>query len=255
MRSSKPGWAHPRARKEGFLWHFDSEFSEIVERTPSVKSFRFPRRIKSAPYKPGQFFFLTIKIKGEDALHHFSFSSSPSDEGYIEFTKRITAHDYSQALNAMQPGSWAHLQGPEGDFLLPPLGRQLAFLTGGIGITPVRSMLRYIAYHKLNYNVVLLYGNSSFEEIVFREELTGLAAAHTSIRVEHLLSGPSLPSDWKGRKGLIDKAAVIELVPDYKERLFYVSGPPTMVMTIVEQLGALRIPQQQIRRDSFTGYD
>ena len=116
-------------------------------------------------------------------------------------------------------------------------------------------MLRYIANYKLDYDVVLLYGNTDFEEIIFREELVGLAASHPSIRVEYVLSGPSPPSDWEGRRGLIDKVSVMELIPDYRERLFYVSGPPTMVMTIVEQLGALKIPQQQIRRDSFTGYD
>jgi hypothetical protein len=48
---------------------------------------------------------------------------------------------------------------------------------------------------------------------------------------------------------------IVGLLPDYRERLFYVSGPPATVMTLVEQLGALRVPQEHIKRDSFTGYD
>jgi glycine betaine catabolism B len=241
--------------KEDILWQFDSEFSEIIQRTPTVKSFRFPIRIKRAPHKPGQFFFLTIKINGQEALHHFSFSSSPTDEGYIEFTKRITQHDFSQALDSMSVGSWAHLQGPEGDFVVPAEGAKIAFLTGGIGITPVRSMLRYIAHRTLNYDAVLLYENTSFEEIVFREELGELAASHPSIRVEHVISGSNSPPDWNGKRGFITKDLITELIPDYKERLFYVSGPPITVMTLVEQLGALKIPQNHLKRDSFTGYD
>jgi len=212
-------------------------------------------RIKSAHYKPGQFFFLTIKINGQKAVHHFSFSSSPGEEGYIEFTKRITQHDFSQALDTMPQGSWAHLQGPQGDFILPAEGTRIAFLTGGIGITPVRSMLRYVAHQKLRYEIILLYGNSSVEEIVFRNEFDELAASHPSIKVEHVLSGPNIPPDWKGKTGLVSKDLVMELIPDYKERLFYISGPPKMVMTLVEQLSALKITQEQIRRDSFTGYD
>ncbi|MBI4330973.1 MAG: hypothetical protein HY673_06815 [Chloroflexi bacterium] len=71
------------------MWQFDSEFTEMIQRTSSVKSFRFPIGIKRAPYKPGQFFFLTIRINGQEALHQFSFSSSPTDYGYVEFTKRL----------------------------------------------------------------------------------------------------------------------------------------------------------------------
>jgi ferredoxin-NADP reductase len=237
------------------LWQFDSELVETIQRTPDVKSFRFPIRINRAPYKPGQFFFLTIRINEQEALHHFSFSSSFTDEGYIEFTKRITQHDFSQALNTMPQGSWAHLQGPQGNFVLPTEGSPIVFLTGGIGITPVRSMLRYVTHQKLDYNIILLYGNSSVEEIIFREELDELAASFPSLKVEHVLSSPNIPSDWKGKTGLLSKDLVIELVRDYKERLFYISGPPRMVMPLVEQLSALKIPQEHIMRDSFTGYD
>lgn len=237
------------------MWQFESEFAEIIQRTYNVKSFRFPIRIESAPYQSGQFFFLTIRINGQEAVHHFTISSSPTDQGYIEFTKRITQHDFSQALDKMPLGSWARLQGPEGNFTLPEEGNRIAFLTGGIGITPVRSMLRYIVHQKLNYDIVLLYGNGGVEDIVFRDELDEAAATYSSIKVHHILSGPDIPPDWKGKTGLISKDLIIEMVPDYRERLFYMSGPPTLVMTLVERLSALKVPQEHIMRDSFTGYD
>jgi ferredoxin-NADP reductase len=97
------------------MWQFDSELAEVIQRTPTVKSFRFPIRAKGVRYRAGQFFYLTIKVRGADALHHFSISSSPTDKGYVEFTKRITASDFSQALDVLKPGYWANLQGPDSE--------------------------------------------------------------------------------------------------------------------------------------------
>lgn len=237
------------------MWQFDSEVAEIIRRTPSVKSFRFTIRAKNVRYRPGQFFFLTIKVHGENAVHHFSFSSSPTDKGYIEFTKRITDSDFSQTLNILQPGDRATLQGPGGVFTLSRKYFKLAFLSGGIGITPLRSMIRYIMQKNLPYDIVLLYGNASVEEIVFREELDEYAANNPRLRVEHVLSGDNLPANWTGKTGHISGELVAELVPDYRERLFYISGPPKMVFTLDQQLQGLNLAAEQIRRDSFTGYD
>jgi len=234
------------------MWQFETQFSEVVVRIPGVKSFRFPVSPEQAPFEPGQFMFLTIKVKGAEALHHFTISSSPTDP-YLEFTKRITEHEYSQALDALSPGEWARLQGAAGAFTLPRDKRPLALLTGGIGITPARSMLRYLCTNKMDRDVVLLYGNARAEDIVFKEELDEICAAMPRVRIEHILSAP--PPDWKGRAGLIDKQQVTSAIPDYKDRTFYISGPPRMVMSLQEQLAALKIPQDRIIRDSFTGYD
>lgn len=237
------------------MWEFESEVSEVIQRTPNIKSFRFPVRGKDVRYRSGQFFFITIKVNGNDAIHHFSFSSSPTEKGYIEFTKRITPSDFSQALDRMKPGDWARLQGPEGSFTLPRKIQSLAFLSGGIGITPLRSMLRYITDKSLPYDVVLLYGNARLDDVAFRGELEGMAAANPKIRVEHILSGPDIPADWQGKRGFINQNIVRELVPDYKARLFYISGPPRMVIALQEQLSMLEVPDKQAKRDSFTGYD
>ncbi len=237
------------------FWEFDTKFSQIVQRTPSVKTFRLDAQGQEVNYISGQFFFITIKIDGKDTNHHFTISSAPTEKGYIEFTKRITPHEFSQALNVLKPGEWAHVRGPYGVFTLPDKPQKLGFLSGGIGITPMRSMLRFIADKKLNLDIVLLYGNSTFEEIVFRDELNQISAANPGIRVEHILSGPDFPPDWKGKKGYINKDLITELIPDYMARLFYISGPPKMVISLEEQLYALNLPKEQVKRDSFTGYD
>lgn len=237
------------------MWEFDSEVSQIIKRTPTIKSFQFPIRARGVQYKAGQFFYLTIKVNDQDAIHHFSFSNSPADQGYVEFTKRITSSAYSQALDTMRPGAWGRLSGPDGDFTLPRKPRKIAFLSGGIGITPLRSMLRYITHKELPFNVVLLYSNSSIEEIAFREELDEMGVSRPGIRVEYVLSGKEAPPGWTGRQGLINRDMISESVPDFKERPFYVSGPPKMVIALETQLLSLGLNEKQVKRDTFIGYD
>lgn len=237
------------------MWEFETELAQVIKRTPTIRTFRFPIRAKNVRFRPGQFFFITILVKGGEAQHHFSFSNSPTEKGYIEFTKRITESDFSRTLAAIEPGAWAALRGPLGDFTLPRQNKKLGFLSGGIGITPMRGMLRYIMDKGLNFDVVLLYGNLSWEEIAFREELEAWAASNPRIRVEHVLWGTSIPPGWSGKTGFINSELVKELVPDYMERLFYISGPPRMVVSLQEQLGNTGVPASQVRHDSFTGYD
>jgi ferredoxin-NADP reductase len=127
------------------------------------------------------------------------------------------------------------------------------FLTGGIGVTPARSMLRYIADRQLPFEFVLVYGNRSWDDVAFRDEFEELAQRLPHFRVEHVLSEPG--AGWSGHTGLISADLVQKLVPDYRERLCYVSGPPTMVGSLEDQLFALGMSLDQVKRDSFTGYD
>ncbi len=237
------------------MWEFETHVSEIIQRTPTIKTFRFYVNDKSIRYRAGQFFYATIKIGENEAVHHFTISTSPTEKGYIDFTKRITPSEYSQALDKMKPGDWVRLRGAEGEFTLPRKRRQLAFVSGGIGITPLRSMLRYVYDRRLDYDIVLLYGNNNYEDIAFREELDQMAAGRPNIRVEYILSGPDFPADWQGKRGFITKEVVTELVPDYMKRVFYVSGPLKMVFSLEEQLKSLDIPPEQVKRDYFPGYD
>jgi ferredoxin-NADP reductase len=241
------------------MWEFETSVLEVIRRTPDIKTFRFDvRGRKGVRYRAGQYFYVTIKIDSEEAEHHFTISSSPTEtreRGYLEFTKRITSSEYSRALDRMKPGDRAKLQGPEGNFTLPRKNRSLAFLSGGIGITPLRSMMRYAVDKGLEHDIVLVYGNNTWENIAFRDELREMADTHENIRVEYVLSGPGFPPGWKGRKGFITKELVAEAVPDYRDRTFYVSGPIQMVLSLEEQLASIKVPKKQIRRDYFPGYE
>ncbi len=241
------------------MWKFETTLLEVIERTPDIRTFRWDTRGRDdVRYEAGQYFSVTIQIDGEEAEHIFSISSSPTEtaeKGYLEFTKRITGSAYSRALAAMEPGAWSRLRGAQGDFTLPDEGQRLCFVSGGIGITPFRSMLRYIADKKLDYDIVLLYGNKTWDNIAFRDELEEIASSNKDIQVVYVLSEPDFPPGWEGKTGYITKDVIAELVPDYLERTFYASGPLPMVKAIEEELAAIDVTASQVKHDYFPGYE
>ncbi len=230
---------------------FDTSVYEIIRRTHDVKSFRF-KRPPVFDYDPGQFFFITIMINGEKNIKHFTISSSPTEKEFIEFTKRITEHEFSAALDKLRMGDWAHIDGPYGDFTFKGEYPRAVMMTGGIGITPLRSMIKYCMDKGIESRITLLYGNRSEENIVFREELDRMEKENRNLRIVHTLSRPG--EEWKGRRGHIDIQMVRDEIPDRDEHVFYVCGPPSLVTDCVSILRALKIPDDKINKEDFPGY-
>jgi ferredoxin-NADP reductase len=234
---------------------FETRVIDVIQRTHDIKSFRFavPEDIE---FKPGQFFFVTIKIKDQDVTKHFSFSNSPTEKGYVEFTKRITGSEFSQALNQLKKGDWARLKMPFGNFTFEGEYEKIAFLTGGVGVTCIRSMCKFACDKRLSTDIILLYGNSTKDDIAFREDFDQMQAENKNLRVVHTLTSPGVDrSVWKGRTGFIDSKMVKEEIPDYKERIFYISGPPKMVDTLRAILSEeLKLDKERIKWENFSGY-
>ncbi|UCB57820.1 MAG: FAD-dependent oxidoreductase [Candidatus Omnitrophota bacterium] len=244
---------------------FETEVRDIIQRTPNVKSFRFKLN-KDVDFKPGQFFFVSIKIGGKEQTKHFSFSNSPTEKGYVEFTKRITESEFSKALEGLKVGDWAQLKMPYGSFTFTGEYEKIAFLSGGIGITPIRSICKFVADKRIPSDIILLYGNNKEEDIIFREDLDGISRSNKNIRIVYTLTQPlragaGLTSEdidrkkWPGRVGLIDDKVIKEEVGDYKERVFYICGPPGMVSSLTGILkNKLGLPEGKIKAENFTGY-
>ena len=85
---------------------FETSVKEIIPRANDVSSFRFSRPAELS-YKPGQYMIVTIKSSEKELMHPFSFSSSPTEKDYIEFTKKFTPNEYSTTLKTFKPGDWA----------------------------------------------------------------------------------------------------------------------------------------------------
>jgi ferredoxin-NADP reductase len=230
---------------------FETNVQDIVQRTYNVKSFRFPRPADLS-YKAGQYMFVTIKASGKELQKHFTISSSPSESGFVEFTKRITGSEFSNALNALEKGDWAKISAPYGDFTFEGEFAKVAMLSGGIGITPLRSMCRYCTDMKLDIKITLLYGNRSEQDIVFRKELEEMKKLNGNLKVIFTLDESS--ESWTGNKGRITADMIKKEIPDYLDTVFLTCGPPVMVEVMKKLLATLNIPQEKIKWELFPGY-
>lgn len=230
---------------------FDVRVNEIVQRTRDIRSIRFTRP-EGFNYLPGQFMFITLGVGEAQMTKHFSISSSPTEEN-LEITKRLTGHPFSEALAELKQGDSVMIEGPHGTFTFQGENNKVGLLSGGIGITPLRSMIRYSTDKKLDANISLLYSNRTMDDIAFRDDLEEMSEHNPNLAVVYTLTG-SDPS-WKGVTGRIDEEMLVKFVPDYMERVFFTSGPRKMVEAMVGVLKNLSVPQQQIKWEYFPGFD
>jgi len=230
---------------------FETKIQEIIPRTHDVTSFRF-RRPAELIYKPGQFFFVTIKNDGKELRKHFSFSSSPTEKDHIEFTKKITDHEYSLALKTSKIGDWARIEAPFGKFTFEGEYPRIALLGGGIGITPFMSYCKNATDKGLSSKITLFYGCRTPEDIAFRREFEAMAQKNDHLKLVFTVN--QAPADWKGATGIINTELIKQNLPDYKENIFYTCGPPPMIEAMEKLVESLGISKEKLKREYFSGY-
>ncbi len=221
---------------------FETKIQEIITRTHDVTSFRFPRPAE-LDYKPGQFFFITLKQGQRELSKHFSFSSSPTEKNHIEFTKKFTDHEFSLALKAAKVGDWTRIDAPYGQFTFEGEYPKITLLGGGIGITPFMSICKNATDKNLNSKITLFYGCRTEKDVTFKKELEALAEKNKNLRLFIIVSEPT--AQWEGVKGIINTEIVKEKLPDYKENVFFTCGPPPMVEAMEKLVLNLGLPKRK----------
>lgn len=229
---------------------FETTLKEIIPRTPNVTSFRFSRP-PELDYKAGQFFYITIKPTGKELSKHFSFSSSPTEKAYIEFTKKFTDSEFSTALKRFKIGDWTLIEAPFGKFVYED-ERNVGMLAGGIGITPLLSICKFCTDLQLSTKITLIYGCRTEADIAFRQELEAMKQQNRNLKVVFVLN--QADSNWNGPVGVIDADMIKREIPDYKETTFYTCGPPVMVEIMEKLVENLGLPETQLKREYFAGY-
>jgi len=229
----------------------ETKIKEIIPRTSDVTSYRFSRPPELA-YKPGQYFFTTIKQGDKELTHHFSFSSSPTEKEHFEFTKKLTDHEYSMALKAVKVGDWARIDAPYGQFTFEGEYPKIALLAGGIGITPFVSICKYAADKRLNSKITLFYGCRTQNDIAFKQELEKMQEENKNLKVVFIVNEAT--SQWKGATGVITADMIKKELPDYNENVFYVCGPPPMVAAMKTLVVSIGLQKAQLKLEYFTGY-
>ena len=210
-------------------------------------------------FQPGQYMEWTLDHERPDSRgkrRYFTLASSPTEpllrigvkieQAGSSFKEELAAH-----AGRRLPMVAALVAG---DFTLPRDPEQkLAFIAGGIGITPFRSMVKYITDTGEDRDVVLLYANRHFDEIVYRNVFQE-AERIWRFRPVYVLSDPfSAPVSWQGEAGRIDAAMIARQIPDYRERLFYLSGSPALVEAARAALRSLGVKPDRVKTDAFSG--
>ena len=224
---------------------------EAIPRAYNVKSIRLEIGREIA-FKAGQFLLITLQDNPE-LKRYLSISSSPTERCYLEITKKLTNSDFSKALKQIEPGDTVKIQYPLGKFILESPQADIAFLSGGIGITPIRSIAKYVVDSNLGTDMVLVYANRSVRDVVFKEDFDAMQKVYPKLKVAHVLCEPE--PGFKCTPGLINAQVIKNEVADYKKRKFYLCGPPAMVEAMGKILTAeLGLAKENIVTENFQGY-
>jgi ferredoxin-NADP reductase len=221
-------------------------------------------------YTAGQFAFFDIGGVYNDPkgpIRHFTISSSPTED-FIMITTRIRDSPYKQRLSTLEEGSKVKVRGPEGQFVLhEDYSKPAVFLSGGIGVTPFRSMLKYATDKQLPVKIIMFDSNRNRSNILFRKEFDDWANRNKNLKImytisedevlEHEQSSSAAKNDWKGEYGRIDKAMILKYVDSniLDSSIFYICGPPSMLKAMQTLLQTeIGIPKERIKVEEFTGY-
>ena len=231
-----------------YVNEYKVKFIERIERTPATVSYRF--NVPNAfSFVAGQYMLVNLD-KGQ--IHPLSLSDCPEETSFIEFTKRMTGSPYCKRLEELTEGELISVKGPLGSFNCDESDANIAMIAGGIGITPIRSILKSQEKQKSdNCKITLIYGNLNRDDVAFRDELEGLKIP--GFKLVHVLSNPS--GIKNAYKGFVTAGIIAEEVPNYQNVTYMISGPPLMVDAMQKIAATLNIPSEQIRTDVFLGYD
>ncbi len=199
-------------------------------------------------HRPGQFMWLKLKRPGRPSEEHpFTISSSPTRQPPLTATIKESG-DFTNTIGRTRPGDTAGIEAPYGRFsLLHHDPEVFLFIAGGVGITPILSMLEYLQDTGDERPGVLLYGNKTEDDIIRREFLDGLPE---NIRVVHVLSEPD--EDWAGPTGYVTADIIREHAADVLEEAHaYVCGPPPMMDMVIGALRDLGVERRRIHSERF----
>ncbi len=227
---------------------------ERIKRTDTIESFRFTFT-ERVDFLAGQFMQVILDGQNRDNKElnkYLSFSSSPT-RPYIEFTKRLSQSAFSEKLRSLRPGDEVLLRAPLGSCVFKEEYKKIGFLIGGIGITPVISIIGYITEKRLDTDTVLFYSNRNEADIAFKEQLDQWQAQNKKLKVVYLVSDCP-PKEGSCIYGRIDKIMLQQKFPSLAQRTVFIFGPPKMV----EAMGILCLDlgchTNNIKTESFIGY-
>jgi len=228
---------------------------EVAEQT---MAFRFEKPA-GFTFTPGQFIDLNLinppKTDAEGNGRGFSIASALYED-FLMVATRLRDTAFKQVLKSLPPGTEVKMEGPFGDLKLHhDRSRAAVFLTGGIGITPFRSILLNAAREKLPIPIFLFYGNRRPEDAAFLHELQELEKQNPNYKLIACMSEMEKSHrPWKGERGVIDGQMLGKYLKGVLSPIYYITGPPGMVKAMHQILKDTGVDDDNIRTEEFAGY-
>ena len=195
------------------------------------------------------------KTDKEGNKRSFTLASAPY-EGDLFFTTRLRETAFKESLQRMPLGSEVDFDGPWGELTLhEDTDVPAVFLTGGIGVTPFRSIVLQWANEQLEHSLFLFYSNRRPEDAAFIGEMLAVAkqrAKFTFVPTMTEMKKSKMP--WTGAQGFIDEAMLRRSLRDLHRPIYYLSGPPKMVEAMQKLLKNSGVKQERVRTEAFDGY-
>jgi predicted ferric reductase len=210
-----------------------------------------PHGHEGIKFEPGQFAWITLNISPFRMREHpFSMSSSGDHAERLEFSIKALG-DFTKRIKDVKPGTKAFLDGPYGVFTTDRYWDSAGFvlIAGGIGITPMMSMLLTAAERKDDRPFLLIYASRSWEDVTFREELEDLKDK-IDLKVVHVLR--KADDDWEGETGYVDRDLLERYVPLHRgSRQYFICAAPVMMDQVERALHDLDVPITNIHMEHF----
>lgn len=204
-------------------------------------------RPRDYAFAPGQWLRLTLETRDGEETKTFSNAAARGDD-WLELATRLSGSAFKDALAALEPGDPVGLLGPGGRLSLPDAADRVAFLIGGVGVTPARGILRdAVQRGHVFADALVIYGNRDQTCVPYLEELRAMRSI--GVRVVPVYERPD--ADWTGDRGFITAETVRRQLDTADGRPFFVSGPPVMVAAIKTVLDELGIAEDRRRIEWF----
>lgn len=230
--------------------------ARIFQETPEVKTFRFVNA-DGAPipfaYLPGQFLVLTVVPDGKRVKRSYTIASTPTQRYYCEITVK---HEESGLVSGylhdqVHEGDMVEITAPSGYFTFT--GHEadsIVLIGGGVGITPLMSVIRYLTDSGWNKDIFFLYCCRTSRDFIFREELEFLQRRHANLHVVATMTRAE-GTTWMGPTGHFTRDLFAQSVPNLVSRRIHVCGPPPMMEAVMQMLSELGVPAGQIKTEAF----
>jgi ferredoxin-NADP reductase len=210
-------------------------------------------------FVPGQYMEWTLPHKSPDSRgnrRYFTIASSPTENKMIVGIRfHPQGSSFKNSLNNLPTHQKIVAAQLSGDFTMPKnTSEKLVFIAGGIGVTPFRSMVKYLMDSREKRDIVLLYTAKSAKDFAYKE-IFDEAAKRGIIRAVYTITDPKeVPMEWTGRVGRINETLIEKEIPDFTKRHFYLSGPNAMVESYEHLLKKMGVQDNHIKKDYFPGF-